>query len=187
MESHFPDSLSTLNNSNVLIMRSTLLVRGDGRTKPEALRRGAPGALEDLIGETMLYLHMAGRRHGLTLVQLVALRLVDREGPMSPSVLADHLGISRPAATSSIDVLEAGGWIVRSRPAGDRRTLQTALTSRGHGVLEEVARERRSFLEEGLSVLDRRDRAELLRLTSRVVDGLRAMHPVEAPAHRRPE
>jgi MarR family transcriptional regulator, organic hydroperoxide resistance regulator len=168
-------------------MGTTPLGRADPPAKSEATRPAASGALEDLVGETMLYLHLAARQHGLTLVQLVVLRLVDLKGPMAPSALADHLGISRPAATSTINVLEADGWIVRSRPEGDRRSLRTSLTPRGRRVLEEVARDRRAFLEGGLSQLGRVERTRLLRLTARVVNGLRALRPADHPHARGPE
>ena len=84
----------------------------------------ASAALEDLFSETMVFLHGAARRQGLTLLQLVALRVVAHTGSLSPSDLAEKLGVSRPAVTSSINILEAGGWVLRSHPRGDRRRLR---------------------------------------------------------------
>ncbi|MCI4359501.1 MAG: MarR family transcriptional regulator [Thermoplasmata archaeon] len=134
-------------------------------------------ALEDLISETMLFFHAAARRHGLTLIQFVALRLVQVKGPLAPSELADRLGISRPAATSSINILEAGGWVVRTHPTGDRRRLGTSLTSRSRRALRTLASERRRYLQRGLDRIAARERREFGRITSLLVEQLRGSRP----------
>ncbi|HEV2519096.1 MAG TPA: MarR family transcriptional regulator [Thermoplasmata archaeon] len=145
---------------------------------------GAPRAppLEELIGEMMLFLHAAARDEDLTLLQVIALRLLQGKGPLSPSQIAIQLGISRPAATSFINNLEAGGWIQRVRPTGDRRRLLTCLTPRARRTLLRLAGRRRQFLAKGLARLSPADRSRFLRLARILVGHLRA----ETQGGRRP-
>lgn len=130
--------------------------------------------LEELIGEMMLFLHAAARDEDLTLLQVIALRLLQGKGPLSPSQIAIQLGISRPAATSFLNHLEAGGWIQRVRPAGDRRRLLTCLTPRARRTLLRLAGRRRQFLAKGLARMSSVDRGRFLRMAQALVGHLRA-------------
>ncbi|MCI4336434.1 MAG: MarR family transcriptional regulator [Thermoplasmata archaeon] len=146
-----------------------------------ALAAGS-AALQDLIGEAMIFHRGAARKHGLTLLQLLLLRSLEVKGPLSPSQLATLFGISRPAITSSINTLEEGGWVVRSHPAGDRRALRTSLTHQALGVLQRVTSERQHFLEQGLAGVAPSERAAFARTARRLVDRLRELHPSELAA-----
>jgi DNA-binding MarR family transcriptional regulator len=141
-----------------------------------------PEALEDLMNEAMVLLHGAARREGLTLVQLLVLKLLEKRGPLSPSVLAELLGISRPAVTSSINILESGRWVAREHPEGDRRRLAAALRPKAQEVLARLARERRSFIDAGLVRIDARRRAEFAATAAELADHLRAIRSREEGA-----
>ncbi|MCI4322602.1 MAG: MarR family transcriptional regulator [Thermoplasmata archaeon] len=163
------------------------------RTDSATARAGAPReeapvegsvALQELIGEVMMFQYGAARRQSLTLLQLMFLRLLEVKGPLSPSQLADRFGISRPSITSSINTLESGGWVVRSHPEGNRRSLVTSLTPRSRKILERVASERQKFLEEGLARLDPGDRERFARVTQELATSLRALRPADDPASR---
>jgi DNA-binding MarR family transcriptional regulator len=142
---------------------------------PSEARRRAAGAeaLEDLLSETMVFLHGAARREGLTLVQIMVLKLLEKRAPLSPSALADLLGISRPAITSSINILEAGGWVVRLHPEGDRRRLETTLRPKAQHILARLVRARRAFLGTGLARIDPPRRAEFLATAAELAEHLR--------------
>jgi DNA-binding MarR family transcriptional regulator len=148
--------------------------RADVVPQPE-LQPGA-AALGELFGETMIFLHLAARRHGLTLPQLMLLRMLQVKGPLPPSQIADQFGISRPAVTSSLNILESAGWVVRSAQDGDRRSHRTSLTARSRRVLVSVESERRQFLEEGLARIGDRQRTELARTLTLLVANLRDIH-----------
>jgi DNA-binding MarR family transcriptional regulator len=147
---------------------------------PAPPRSDRAAAVEAWIGQELLLLHAAARRHGLTLLQLMALKLLDAQGPLAPSRLAECLGVSRPAATSSINLLEAGGWVVRAHPAGDRRALSTSLTVKGRRVLRAVAQERRRAWDDGLADLPAADREEFLRITRLLADRFRSAGALSA-------
>jgi DNA-binding MarR family transcriptional regulator len=130
-------------------------------------------ALEAFLSETLMFLHLAARRHGLTLSQLILLRMLEVKGPLPPSRIAAHFGISRPAVTSSLNILESQGWIVRTSPPGDRRSIRTSLTARSRALLKAVESERRQFLVDGLSRIPVRQRAGLGETVRLLVASLR--------------
>ncbi|MFZ0891406.1 MAG: MarR family transcriptional regulator [Thermoplasmata archaeon] len=149
--------------------------------RSQELQAGA-AALGELFSETMIFLHLAARRHGLTLPQLTLLRMLQVKGPLPPSQIADQFGISRPAVTSSLNILESAGWVVRSAPDTDRRSHRTSLTARSRRVLLGVESERRQFLEKGLAGIGDRQRADLARALAQLVANLRQIHgPVANP------
>lgn len=142
------------------------------------------GALRELVAEAMIFHHATARRHGLTFLQLLLLRSIETKGPMAPSQVAAHFGISRPAVTASLNLLEAGGWIARAHRPGDRRRLETSLRPSAIQLLRRIDRERQRLFEEDLAEIPRADRVAYLRITRRLIDGLRSRHLSEARGTR---
>lgn len=60
--------------------------------------------------------------------------LADREEPLPPNKIAEHLIISRASVTSLIDSLERRGYVRRAPHATDRRMLLIELTDAGRQV-----------------------------------------------------
>jgi DNA-binding MarR family transcriptional regulator len=60
---------------------------------------------------------------GLAVGDLGILELADREGPLTPSRLAELSGLSPATMTGVLDRLEAEGWIRRERDPDDRRKV----------------------------------------------------------------
>jgi DNA-binding MarR family transcriptional regulator len=159
-----------------------------GMARPHEVQAGA-AALGELFSETMIFLHLAARRHGLTLPQLTLLRMLQVKGPLPPSQIAEQFGISRPAVTSSLNILEDAGWVIRSAPDTDRRSHRTSLTARSRRVLLRVESDRRRFLERGLAGISEGQRAELSRTLTLLVANLRKIHgpgaiPLRSPKWR---
>jgi DNA-binding MarR family transcriptional regulator len=100
---------------------------------------------------------------------LFALR---RSGPpyrLSPSRLAESLLVTTGTMTNRLDRLEDRGLIKRLPNPTDRRSLDVELSAKGlklvdAGVTEHVARE-----QEMLSPLSARERAELTRITRKLI------------------
>lgn len=70
-----------------------------------------------------------------------------------PSAVADHLKISRQAASQLIDVLVERGYCGRSTDQADRRRLVLVLTDRGReaaGAIRRLALGREQLLEEAM-------------------------------------
>jgi DNA-binding MarR family transcriptional regulator len=115
---------------------------------------------------------MRGRAPGdLTVPQLRALLHVRRRPGEGLSPLADHLGMSAPAASALVDRLVRAGLVDRAADPAERRRIQLRLTAEGS---EQVARSHlavRSWLRDELAHLTP---AELEQLAGalEVLDGL---------------
>lgn len=61
---------------------------------------------------------------------VMALDLLDLEGPMGPALLARKLGIRTASATALVDRLEASGHVERVRDPDDRRRVAVVPTAK---------------------------------------------------------
>jgi DNA-binding MarR family transcriptional regulator len=64
-----------------------------------------------------------GRRLGVNLTDLTAMEHLISSGPLSPTDIADRLGVSTAAATGAIDRLVTAGHVSRQPHPSDRRRL----------------------------------------------------------------
>ena len=74
-------------------------------------------------------------RAPISLSQLHALKLMSLNGPQQVGQVAGLLGVSAPAATKTIDKLEALGFVARSHSGGDRRATLLLVSPRGRQLL----------------------------------------------------
>lgn len=103
----------------------------------------------------------------LTPSQLSVLASLDKHGPMTPGVLAEHEQVQPPSMTRVLAILEEKGLIATSPHPTDRRQKMVEVTGPAHAML----------------VADRRAREEWLacrmaELTPAEVAALRAATPV---------
>ncbi|RJX39983.1 MarR family transcriptional regulator [Paenibacillus pinisoli] len=68
------------------------------------------------------------------------LLLVLHEGRelITPSGLADRLGIRRASVTALLDWLEKRGWIIRIQSEADRRMIHVRITEEGRALVKQV-------------------------------------------------
>ena len=71
-------------------------------------------------------------KQGVTRVQWIALTSISIENKRSPSDLAEHIGVSRPAVSRMLRQMESLDLIERSVIGADGRTRQLNLTDKGH-------------------------------------------------------
>ncbi|MEC0235455.1 MarR family transcriptional regulator [Paenibacillus kribbensis] len=79
--------------------------------------------------------------YGLTeskLDLLLLLTLHQSQGQMSPSMIADRLGIRRASVTSILDWTEQRGWIIREHTPTDRRKIHVRITDEGSLLVQQV-------------------------------------------------
>lgn len=90
-------------------------------------RRLLNAAIRDSLRELRLQLallnHEVGARLDLRDVDLNCLDLIEREGPLSPSGLAQLAGIHPATVTGILDRLESAGFVTRDRDSSDRRSV----------------------------------------------------------------
>jgi len=70
-------------------------------------------------------------KHGITRVQWIALAAIAIEQKSSPSDLAEHIGVSRPAISRMLKQMESSNLLERNLIGVDGRTRQLTLTDKG--------------------------------------------------------
>ncbi len=80
-------------------------------------------------------LHM--QEHGISMARFSVLAQLLRSGDhqLTPSVLAERVGVTRATVTGLIDGLESSGWICRQVHPSDRRSVIIELTEEGVAFL----------------------------------------------------
>jgi DNA-binding MarR family transcriptional regulator len=99
--------------------------------------------------------------HGLPLGQLSVLATLDRCGPLTPGVLAQHEQVRPPSMTKVLANLSEGGYVDRTPDPTDGRQQLVSLTDRARTLLYEDRRRRDEWLAEHLLGLDREQRTAL--------------------------
>ncbi|HEX6685465.1 MAG TPA: MarR family transcriptional regulator [Candidatus Limnocylindrales bacterium] len=90
-------------------------------------RRRAQTAVKDGLRTMAVQFSLLNNRVstslGLKGVDLECLDLIGRDGPLSPSALAQRAGMHPATLTGVLDRLERADWITRERDPGDRRGI----------------------------------------------------------------
>jgi len=94
-------------------------------------------------------------------VLAAALGTIDREGPLTPSALAEHERIQRPTATRVVARLEAAGLVTRTPDPSDRRVAHVAITPVGRALIQRIRSRKNEYLARLLRDLEPGDRAAL--------------------------
>jgi DNA-binding MarR family transcriptional regulator len=84
--------------------------------------------------------------------------LLEDGGEHSVKEIAQHLGLSLPAASRAVDGLIQRGYVSRRASAEDRRSRLVALTDPGRAVVDRVLRARLQTLEEFAEALTPQER-----------------------------
>ncbi|MGI8330104.1 MarR family winged helix-turn-helix transcriptional regulator [Actinomadura scrupuli] len=101
-------------------------------------------------------------RSPISLTQLRALFIVEREGSVNISGLAAELEASLPSASRLCDRLQAGGLLVRAAPGDDRRETWLRVSREGQALVDRVRRARREDLRRVLAAMPAAARTALL-------------------------
>ena len=89
----------------------------------------------------------------LSIIQLHVLTILEGEGPISMSRLAEALDVSVASATGIVDRMEQRGLVERRHAENDRRVVLVYPTQAGEQVFAELELHRRTMLREVLSRL----------------------------------
>ncbi|WP_010496718.1 MarR family winged helix-turn-helix transcriptional regulator [Paenibacillus elgii] len=69
---------------------------------------------------------------------LLLLMLHEGRELITPSGIADRLGIRRASVTALLDWLEKRGWVSREQSAKDRRMIHVSITAEGRALVHQV-------------------------------------------------
>jgi len=122
--------------------------------------RATIGAMKCAMSERLV-------RLGISMAQLNIMYVLQRNGEMRMSRLADVLNVSLSNASGLVDRMEERGFIERTRVAEDRRVVLVRVTNAGTRVIEE-----NDALSDELmrDVLGRLDPAQLVIIAGAVSD-----------------
>ena len=139
----------------------------EGDAAPDAAsRRPVDDLLEELTTwapRDRLRAFRAWHRGSLSLIHLSVLALVEAEGAVSMSRIADELDVSHASATGIIDRMVERGIVERRPASDDRRVTLIHITDAGTAVSRELLARRRDQLRAVLSELSDDDVAAFLR------------------------
>jgi DNA-binding MarR family transcriptional regulator len=130
----------------------------------------SPAMPEQIVAELAPWL-AAGRRRmaqswcmrQLSMTHLHVLLLLQIEGALSMSRLAEMLDVSMPNATGIVGRMEERGLVERLDDERDRRRVLVALTQKGRDAIEEMDVTRREHLGRILAELTPEQQANCLR------------------------
>ena len=113
-------------------------------------------------------LDAALEQHGLSIAKLGLLRhLVEANGPLTLSQLAERLACVKSNVTQLVDRLEADGLAKRVPDPEDRRSVRAVITDKGRQMYELGTRAQVEAEREMLNALSLEDQAELAGLLER--------------------
>jgi DNA-binding MarR family transcriptional regulator len=82
-----------------------------------------------------------------------ALSTIEREGPLTPSALAQAERIQRPTATRVVARLEQAGLVTRTSDPADGRVSHVAITAEGRALLKRIRSRKNQYLAQRLRTL----------------------------------
>ncbi len=119
-------------------------------------------------------------RGALSLIQLNVVAVLEAEGPLPMSRLADELDVSVASATGIVDRMERRGMVQRRHATDDRRVVDVHLTEQGTGIFRDLEAHRREHLARLLGELTEEELAGFLK-------GIRAIRAARKRLVGRPE
>ncbi len=105
----------------------------------------------------------SSRGHDLTVPQFRTLTYVNRSPDASLSQLADHLGLTLPAASKIVEGLVGQKLITRRDSLDDRRRMQLTLTRGGEELLRKAREATLAYLKDVLVSLASEDLSTISR------------------------
>jgi DNA-binding MarR family transcriptional regulator len=114
----------------------------------------------------------AAGESGLSPTQTAVLATINREGPLTPSELADHERVKRPTMTRTLACLEREGLVERTRDPADGRSSLVAVNDAGRERLARLRRRKSAYLARRLRKLDP-DEVETLSRAAELLDRMR--------------
>ena len=132
--------------------------------------------LLELVPAIMRHLRAEMRRQrgaGLSVPQFRALAFLNRQPGASLSALAEHIGLTRPSMSHTVEGLVTRKLVTRRTSTADRRSVTLDLTGRGRALLDAARATTQAHLAEQLSDLSVADR-------TRVIETARVLRPIFA-------
>jgi DNA-binding MarR family transcriptional regulator len=124
--------------------------------------RSVAALLETTKLLTAVAAHSLASLHStMSVPQLRVLVMIDAQGPMNLTTVAEGLGVNASNASRTCDRLVSSGLLARRTDERDRRSIVLSLTQKGQRLVDTVMRQRRSMLEQIVHKMDVEQQGEL--------------------------
>jgi homoprotocatechuate degradation regulator HpaR len=114
---------------------------------PQSTRRSLPMALLRARESVMSHFRPMLAAHNVTEQQWRVLRVVDEEGPLDATEVANRASVLAPSLTRIIKTLEDREFILRRRADEDGRRAVLSVTPKGKAFIEDISPEQRRIYQ----------------------------------------
>lgn len=118
--------------------------------------------------------------HGLYAGQDKIMLALDQENGLTPTELADRLGVRPPTITKTINRLAAQGFLEKRASETDARRAHVYLTESGADAIRTIEKSVRRTEKQALKNLDKKEQKTLARLLARIEANLSRKGPLMA-------
>ncbi|MBU4566307.1 MAG: MarR family transcriptional regulator [Desulfarculus sp.] len=138
-------------------------------------------SIRRIIRATDLHSRRLASEHRLTTPQLLCLRLLAQEGPLTPGAVAKEMYLSQATVTGILDRLEKRRLVERRRDQADRRKVSLHLTQEGITAVKQAPLPLHERFASRLEALTAAERDEIERVLDKVVELMEAQEVDAAP------
>ena len=138
-------------------------------------------SIRRIIRAVDIYSRKLRSQHELTSPQLVCLRTVVDDGPLTVTEIAHKVFLSPSTVVGILDRLEARGLVKRERDTSDRRVVHIVSTANGKRIVSKAPSALQDGLHEALKGLPKLEQATIALALKRVVDLMEAGRIDAAP------
>jgi DNA-binding MarR family transcriptional regulator len=142
------------------------------RTPDTTISDTASGLRNSIVRTARVLRQDAAAESGLSPTQTAVLATINREGPLTPSELAEIERVKRPTMTRTLACLEREGLIERTPDPTDGRSSLVAANDAGRERLARSRRRKSAYLARCLRRLDP-DEVETLARAAELLDRMR--------------
>jgi Transcriptional regulators len=126
-------------------------------------------ALRRITRAVALHSRQLSAYSNITAPQLVCLRAVVENGPLTTTAISREIHVSPSTVVGILDRLEDKGWVLRQRSREDRRIVMVSATEAGRRLVQETPSPMQQKLAEALNELPELEQATITLSLERIV------------------
>ncbi len=134
-------------------------------------------ALRRITRAIALHSRQLAAYSNITAPQLVCLRAVVENGPLTTTAISREIHVSPSTVVGILDRLEDKGWVVRERSREDRRIVMVSATESGRALVRDTPSPLQQKLAEALNELPELEQATITLSLERIVALMESSHP----------
>ncbi|HZH56363.1 MarR family transcriptional regulator [Yanghanlia caeni] len=126
-------------------------------------------ALRRITRSIALHSRQLAAYSNITAPQLVCLRAVAENGPLTTTAISREIHVSPSTVVGILDRLEDKGWVLRERSREDRRIVMVSATEAGRNLVRDTPSPLQQKLAEALKELPELEQATITLSLERIV------------------